>query len=542
MKNGRVFVFGIDGATFDIILPAIRRGRLPHLRALIEGGSWGRLQSTVHPVTPMAWSSFATGANAGKHGIFDFFRVDGKGIRLNTALDRKMGAIWTYLSQSGRNSIVLNVPFTYPPEKIKGIMIPGFDAPRVERRIFHPELVYDELIKQFGDYRLDWTFPIWEKFDLEAYLGKVKQTISHRADTSLYLLRHHPWDFFMVLFSSIDHVQHFFWCYPKGRGIIEDAYEMVDESLGKFLASLPEGVTVIVMSDHGAGPIHGILYLDNWLAKEGYLRRRRLNLQSALFRQCKYYLRKTLSTRSRKWLRAVFSRLRNRLEGVEYASSIDWNQTRAYSFGLYGNIYINLMGRNPWGIVEPRDYNTLCEQIATKLHGLVDPKTGERIVERAYRKEELYSGPYTDQAPDLVVQWRDYAYFTNRGIDKGKSVFGDDLKMVTSEYSEYPITGTHRIEGVFIAQGPHIRPRYEANANIIDLAPTILHVLGETVPAHMDGRVLNEIFEEGFLQTLTMGDESPKKKMPIETEEAFPLSEEEETSVRERLKSLGYLD
>ncbi len=200
------------------------------------------------------------------------------------------------------------------------------------------------------------------------------------------------------------------------------------------------------------------------------------------------------------------------------------------------------MGRNPWGIVEPRDYNTLCEQIATKLHGLVDPKTGERIVERAYRKEELYSGPYTDQAPDLVVQWRDYAYFTNRGIDKGKSVFGDDLKMVTSEYSEYPITGTHRIEGVFIAQGPHIRPRYEANANIIDLAPTILHVLGETVPAHMDGRVLNEIFEEGFLQTLTMGDESPKKKMPIETEEAFPLSEEEETSVRERLKSLGYLD
>ncbi len=152
MKKGRVFVFGIDGATFDIILPAISRGKLPHFRMLMEEGSWGILQSTVHPVTPMAWSSFTTRTNAGKHGIFDFFRVDGKQVRLNTAVDRKMPAIWTYLSQSGRDSIVLNVPFTYPPEKIKGVMIPGFDTPRVERKIFHPEVIYDELIEQFGDY------------------------------------------------------------------------------------------------------------------------------------------------------------------------------------------------------------------------------------------------------------------------------------------------------------------------------------------------------------------------------------------------------
>jgi predicted AlkP superfamily phosphohydrolase/phosphomutase len=189
--------------------------------------------------------------------------------------------------------------------------------------------------------------------------------------------------------------------------------------------------------------------------------------------------------------------------------------------------------------VEPRDYDALCEQIAIKLHELVDPETEERLVERVYRKEELYSGPYTDQAPDLVVQWRDYTSFTRRDIDQGDGVFGENL---TVDASEYPYTGTHRLDGVFMIKGPHIRPRYEVHPNIIDLAPTILYILGETISPNMDGRVLHEIFEHEFFQTLTMRDELPEKKIPIDTKETLPLSEEEETSVRERLKSLGYLD
>jgi len=539
MRSGKVLVFGIDGATFDVILPAITRRKLPHLRALIEGGSRGYLQSTIHPITPMAWSSFATGANAGKHGIFDFSRRVGNKIRLNTALDRKMPAIWTYLSQSGKSSIVLNVPFTYPTEQIRGIMIPGFDAPRVERKIFHPSSVYDELTRQFGDYRLDWTFPIGKKFDLEAYLSHVRQTISHRADTSLYLLQQYPWDFFMVVFSSTDHVQHIFWQHPNGREIIEETYEMIDHCLGRFLASLTEDVTVIVMSDHGAGPIRRIVYLDNWLAKEGYLERRPFNLQSAIFRRSKNYIRKTLPTRLRKLVRSKFSHLASRLEGTEQAASVDWNQTRAYSYGMYGNIYVNVVGRKPWGIVKDQDYDALCEEIATRLDRLVDPKTGEGVVERVYRKEELYSGPHTDDAPDLIVRWRDYAYFTKRGIDQGDGVFGEDLKV---DASEYPHTGTHRIEGVFIAKGPYIRPHREVRADIMDLAPTILYTLGEAIPPNMDGRVLQEIFEKGVPEPLDMRSEISRDGVPITREGTTPLSEEEERSIGERLRSLGYLD
>lgn len=539
MRSGKVLVFGIDGATFDVILPAIHRRKLPHLQALIEGGSWGCLQSTIHPITPMAWSSFATGANAGKHGIFDFSRRVGNKIRLNTALDRKMPAIWTYLSQSGKSSIVLNVPFTYPPEEIKGIMIPGFDAPRVERKIFHPSRVYDELTRQFGDYRLDWTFPIGEKFDLEAYLSHVRQTISHRADTSLYLLQQYPWDLFMVVFSSTDHVQHIFWQHPNGREIIQEIYETVDDCLGRFLASLTEDVTVIVMSDHGAGPIHRIVYLDNWLANEGYLERSPFNLQSAILRRSKNYIRKRLSTRLRKLARSTFSRFASRLEGTEQAASIDWNQTRAYSYGMYGNIYVNVTGRRPWGIVKGRDYDALCDQIAARLYRLVDPKTGEGVVERVYRKGELYSGPYTDDAPDLIVKWRDYAYFTKRGIDRGDAVFGEDLKV---DASEYPHTGTHRLEGVFIAKGPYIRPHREVRADIMDLAPTIMYTLGEAIPPNMDGRVLREIFEEGVPEPLNVRSEISKGKVAVTKGGTTPLSEEEERSIGERLRSLGYLD
>lgn len=532
-------MFGIDGATFDIILPAIRAGKLPHLQSLIEGGSWGRLQSTIHPITPMAWSSFATGVNAGKHGIFDFSRLEENRIRLNTAEDRKAPAIWTYLSRSRKSSIVLNVPFTYPTERIRGIMIPGFDTPRVERKIFYPEEIYDELIDKFGSYRLDWTFPVGQKFDIESYMSEVEETIRHRCDTSLHLLENHPWDFFMVVFTSVDHVQHIFWQHPRGILTIERTYQMVDQSLGKFLASLDDETTVIVMSDHGAGPINRIVYLDNWLANEAYLVRHPLHFRDNMVRKSKYYLRKMLSTQSRKRLRSLFPQMKNRLEGVEFAASIDWNQTQAFSYGMYGNIYLNLVDRNPHGIVETSRYERLCDEICTKLVQLEDPETGKRAVERIYRKEELYSGPYTFLAPDLIVQWHGYAYFTKRGIDKGTAVFAKDLYV---EASDFPHTGTHRLDGVFISRGPHIRTQNELSARIIDIAPTVLCLLGEPLPSYLDGRVLEEIFDNDFIQTVQIRKQGPKIEIPVNSTERTSLSGGEDQKIREMLKSLGYID
>jgi len=538
MERRRVLVFGIDGATFDVVRPAIAKGKLPNLRKLMDEGVWGPLESTIHPVTPMAWSSFATGCNAGKHGIYDFCRRDKDKILLTNASDRKRPSIWSYLSARGRKSIVLNVPFTYPPEEIRGIMIPGFEAPKATRDVFHPESVFDELVERFGEYRFDWTFPIGQRLDLDDYLAHCRRTIEHRGDTSLYLLQNKPWDLFVVVFSTPDHVQHVFWRYPGGMEIIERTYEQVDEYLGRFLSALSDDVTVVVMSDHGFGPIERLVYLDNWLSINGYLARPRVSLRRFVVRSAKTALKRLLPKQMRKTLRSRFSKLKGRLENAEHMASIDWTHSRAYSYGMYGNIYINLKGREPHGIVEPRQYDRLCSEIASKLLELKDPENGRRVVERVYRKTELYEGPFLGDAPDLVVHWRDYAYFTKRGIDRGNDVFGQDLKV---DASDYPHTGTHRLHGVFVARGEPICPGAEFRAHIMDLAPTILQILGEPIPGDLDGRVLDDILDCSARASADLYHEQ-EAAVSVSSKDAVDLSDADEELIQERLRSLGYIE
>ncbi|MEW6221042.1 MAG: alkaline phosphatase family protein [Thermodesulfobacteriota bacterium] len=536
MKN-RVFVFGIDGGTFSVIRPAVAAGRLPVLGRLLAEGAHGDLESTVQPITPMAWSSFATGVNAGKHGIFDFARLEGGRPRLNTAGDRAAPAVWSLLSAAGRPATVVNVPFTYPPEEIHGIMIPGFDAPRVERAIFHPEALYDELTARFGPYRLDWTFPIGQRLDLERYLQTIRDTVRHRGDTGLYLLDRQPWDLFVIVFTSTDHAQHVFWQHPEGQAIIEGVYAEVDRQLGRFLAALPPDVTVLVMSDHGAGPIRHLVYLDNWLAREGFLARPAAAGAGSLARRAKSALRRLLPTGLRKALRAGLPGVKNRLDRAILRSGVDWSQTRAYASGMYGNIRLNLQGREPEGIVPPADYDRVCREIMDRLATLTDPASGQPLVAAVRRRHELYHGPCLDQAPDLVIVWQDYACFTKKGIDQGETIFGDRLMV---DASDYPHTGTHRLEGIFLAHGPGVAPQAGVQARIIDLAPTILALLGEPVPAHMDGRVLAEVFPQlaGALPAASGGaaGQGPALK------KGAAVTPEEKEALIERLKSLGYIE
>lgn len=537
MAKQRVLVFGIDGATFDVIRPAIAKGKLPNLKRLMDEGAWGPLESTIHPITPMAWSSFATGCNAGKHGIFDFSRRSDNKILLNNAANRHRPAIWSYLNASDRSSIVVNVPFTYPIESINGIMIPGFEAPQPSREVFHPVEVYDELQERFGDYKFDWTFPVGQKLDIDGYLKHCEETIRHRGETSLHLLKNHPWEFFMVVFSTPDHVQHVFWKHEDGQEIIERTYEQVDEYLGKYLEAIDDDVTTVIMSDHGFGPIERLVYLDNWLARNGYLVRPNVSLKQSAVRRGKRMLKQLLPVQLRKSLRSRFSDLKGRLENAEHTASIDWSRTRAYSYGMYGNVYINLRGRQPHGIVEPQDYDAVCEEITAKLFELVDPKCGQPVVEHVYRKDEIYSGPLTEDAPDLVVHWRDYAYFTKRGIDCGDEIFGDDLKV---DASEFPHTGTHRLHGVFVMHGKHITPQPEVDAHITDLAPTILQVLGEPLPGDLDGRVLQEILDE----SIEASSERSPELQPVGAVSSgtHSMSKDDDASLRERLRSLGYIE
>ncbi|MEW4529459.1 alkaline phosphatase family protein [Maioricimonas sp. JC845] len=537
MSQNKVLVFGIDGATFDIIRPAIERGKMTNLKKLMDAGASGPLQSTIHPITPMAWTSFATGTNAGKHGIFDFARIDNDRILLNNGCDRRMPAIWTHLTEQQRPSVVVNVPFTYPPEQINGVMVPGFEAPYVTRDVFHPESVYDDLLKEFGHYEFDWTFPIGRKLDVAGYREQCRKTIDHRGETSLHLLKNYPWDFFMVVFSTPDHVQHVFWKMEDGHAAIEDIYDQCDQWLGRYLEAIDDDTTVVIMSDHGFGAIEKIVYLDNWLEQEGFLKRAQPGMKQKVIPALKRTLQRVLPTSLRKRISGRLAGLKGRLEAQQFGGTLDWANTKAFSYGMYGNIYINAKGTWPHGIVEPDQYDAVCQQVIDRLMELKDPDTGQPVVDKVHRRQDLYSGEQAGQAPDLVVQWKDYAYYTKRGLDTGTDIFADDLMI---DASEFPHTGTHRLDGVFVAKGPNIRPGMDLSARIIDLAPTILKLLGIHPGAQMDGRVLDEIFASDVPETTSTETSGPLATGAVK--QAGAISEEEEEAVRERLRSLGYIE
>ena len=175
----RVFVLGIDGATFEVILPLVREGLLPHLGSLIDEGYRSPLRSTVHPITAAAWTSFATGTHPGTHGIFDFETAEPGSyrFRLNTARDRKGTPFWVHLERAGLTSLVVNVPFTYPPDRLRGGMIAGFDSPGATRDMASPPELFDELEERFGRCTPDWTFPAGRRFDAAAYRRHVEETV-----------------------------------------------------------------------------------------------------------------------------------------------------------------------------------------------------------------------------------------------------------------------------------------------------------------------------------------------------------------------------
>ena len=379
----RIFVFGIDGATFDVISPMVASGRLPNLGRLLCEGSCGLLRSTIHPITPAAWSSFATGMNPGKHGVFDFSSPNRAtyGVKLNNASDRRCESVWGRLSREKKHVAVVNVPFTYPPEAVNGILVSGFDTPGANRSMSHPREVYDELVARFGSYTPDWSFPAGRRYDPERYRQNVLDVIRQRGETTLFLMEKYPWDFFMTVFQSIDHVQHvFFGMGEWGLEFIRQAYEAVDHELGRVLERLDADTVVMVVSDHGAGDIRKVFFLDQWLERERYLVPKPGAMLEGFLRQLGKRGRKLakaiLPTAARGYLRGRMPGMRDMVVSLSSSAPVDWSRTRAYSAGMYGNIFINLQGREAQGIVPQSEYAALCDEIRERLLRLEDPDSG----------------------------------------------------------------------------------------------------------------------------------------------------------------------
>ena len=553
----RVLVIGLDGATFDLIKPWAAEGYLPTLKRLMEEGAHGSLRSTVPPMTGPAWTSFATGVNPGKHRLYDWIAREPDSYRFLpvTAVDCRAPTIYSLLSQMDRRVCALNVPMTYPPLPVNGVEVSGMPAPSTNVPITYPDDLLEEIDAVVGEYLL---YPdpgqAYSDSGVDAFLERLYETTDVRVRTLDYLRRREAWDFTMVVFNGTDTVSHAMWKYmdeshplhdpnraEKYGNAIRDYYQYVDTKLGRIVETLDDDTTLVVMSDHGFGPFHKFIHVNNWLMQEGFMQMRsgartrmKRRMFAAGFSPMNVYdkmMRFGLGGLKREVVRGQGQGMLKTL--FLSFEDIDWKRTQAYSLGNVGQIYLNVIGREPYGCVRPgAEYERLRDDIIERLKTLQDPETGELVVETIYRREEIYHGDYLEQAPDIVFLPRRLEYF---GF--GEYEFGSH-KIIES--MRRGISGTHRMNGIFLAYGAAVRPGSETeNASLYDLAPTILHLMGEPVPEHMDGRVLSEIIVEGDRSIArSQWKDGHSSATGIGGAE---LSAEDREILAERLRSLGYV-
>ncbi len=518
----RVLVFGIDSADWRIIRPLIDAGKLPTIARLVREGASGDLASTIHPHSPTAWSSFLTGMNPGGHGIFDFMQRKNGSYDFEVVSTKTRGgkAVWQILSERGIGCGVVNVPMTYPPEKVAGYFISGTFSSEPLGNFTWPRTLLDDIKRELGHgYKVDLSYrelagPDGEPTDevLARFLDRLIEIESERTAAEIYAIRRFSPRFVVHVYTATDRAQHTFWQYmdPERsdydpshpfRTAVERTYIDADAQLARLLDAMGSETTVMLMSDHGGGPLRRALLLNNWLAREGYLTvDQPPAFGKAALKRRVFFVVKTVARTLMP--RAVRERLKEKYDvggqtTIKYMqTALDWSRTRAFSEGTFGNIRLNVRGREPLGTVEPgTEYDALRAEIRRKLESLVDPGTGAPAVERTYAREELYRGAQIERAPDIIAALRDGYQMVGDvvahqygGKKRGDSVF------VSGEGGKYKLSGVHTPIGIVAVHGPGIPSGATIHdAQITDLAPTLLALFGLTPPADMDGRVLTSI-------------------------------------------------
>jgi len=549
----KVFAVGLDGATLDLIKPWAQEGMLPTFARILREGSHGKLRSTIPPVTGPAWVSFMTGRNPGKHGVGDFLQRSAGEYRraLVDSTGIKAEPVWITAGRQGKKVGVLNVPVTYPPYEVNGFLVSGLLTPRSTKAYTYPASLAKELDQAVGGYRVNLDH-FYVKGSGERFLADVKALLKARTRAAEYLMGRYDWDFFMVHYIATDWVQHFLWhcmdpTHPRfdkveaelyGDAILE-VYQQIDSALGTLMARLGRDTVLLVMSDHGFGPFHKYIYLNNWLLENELLALKKgpaTRLKYLLFR-----LGLTPSSLYRALARMMLVKVAFRASKKQRydllstlflsGKDIDWSRTKAYSSGNVGQVFINVKGREPSGVVEPgREYREVRAQLISRLSELRDPETGDLVLEHIYKREDVYSGPYVDQLPDILLLPRNLEY-----IATGLAEFVSNAVIEPS----FAYSGTHRMDGTFILWGAGVKKGLVAeDAAIVDMAPTILHLLGLPVPRGMDGTVLTSMLDEEFVaaQPVRYTDEEGAAEST-----GTGLSDEEAEEVKERLRGLGYV-
>ena len=547
-------VLALDGASFEVIRPLAQAGRLPHLAQWMADGVAAPLRSTCPPVTFPAWSTFMTGLEPGEHGIFDFTqKVAGAyRLRFTHAGHRHGSSLFDRTSRAGGRVLVLGMPATFPPEPVNGLLVSGFDAPvsvgtdarsasdpefyrQVAARAgpwMRPELDENAVGEEFHERAVGTLLSRIERktaFALEA-LGQMKARDGHRPDLMT------------IVFSESDTVGHHYFrdfdpesprhdprASATRKGAIDSVYEKLDAACGELRAAYGPDAFCAVVSDHGMGPAGAhVVHVNAHLAECGLLVARTKSATRAdrVARGLRDLALRTLPATAAQRIFRQAPSAAARLESAARFGGLDWGRTLAFSEEANTNpgVWINLRGREARGCVAPSDYERVREDV---IRALLDWKLpgGAPVVARARRREQVYSPPFADRAPDVVFEL---------GLDAG---YGLSLVPTPADTATPPpvrrldpaefgggrgrgMNGTHRRNGILIATGEGAQACFGGleTPRLRHVAPAVLAAMGlpGAKKADADGR-------------------NPGPTAP-------DYSPEEDARVAARLRALGYLE
>lgn len=443
-KKERVFLLGLDGTPFGLMRHFLESGLMPNLAEISRRGGLVKMSSSVPDVSSVAWTTFMTGVNPGRHGIFGF--VDLKPGTYSTyfpnATHVRSPTLWHLLGKGGKRSVIVNMPSTYPAQELDGVLIAGFVAIDLERATYPKRLV--PWLKEIG-YMLD--VDTSRAREAKEYLIEDLHTSLEKSETAVRrLMAEEPWDLFAAIVTGTDRLHHFMWAdYEDEKSAYHQAfldyYRAIDAMVGRLYDGLEGKASFVALSDHGFGPLRRDVYLNRWLEERGYLR---------------------------------FSGPKK--ESIE---DIDPRATRAFCLDP-GRIYINAKRRFPDGSVTPGSaYERLREELVEGLSALsVAGPDGSttKVIRRVFKKEELYQGPFLAAAPDLVLIAEE----------------GNNLKGATGRQSVFdtggPFSGMHTQDDAFFLCDRPVEPAEDVA--ITDASKTVLSLLEASSLGRIEGRNL----------------------------------------------------
>jgi predicted AlkP superfamily phosphohydrolase/phosphomutase len=466
-----IFILGLDCATPQLVFDKYLK-ELPTISGLIKNGNYGRLESTVPPVTVPAWMSMMTGKDPGQLGFYGFSdRLDYsyRDHYIVTNQSVKDKTIWDYLGEKGFKSIVMNLPLTYPPKSINGVLISSFLTPDKELSYTYPEEIKDEIDTiADGNYIID--VENFKTTDKNKLLLEIYDMTKKRFKVIKNYIKNKEWSLFIAVEMGIDRMHHGFWSYctpdhelydnkNEFKEALIDYYKFVDKEISEMIELFDDDTELMIVSDHGARTLKGTFCLNDWLLENGYLN-----------------LKKEYKTKSRFDI-----------------GDVDWQKTLAWgSGGYYGKIYLNIDGREPDGMILNENVETIKREIMQKLSLLVGPN-GEKIENDVFDTKKIYH-EVNGHPPDLILymghlDWRvtntvgneslfmfEKTVIDNANHDKNGVYIHSERPKSALELGERAIIDMETIE----------------QYSIMDVTPTVLDKFGINLPGSLRGRIIKQ--------------------------------------------------